>query len=73
MTDLPPHIVTIGDKGIPEPKDTLPRWIEKLEIEILRKTLLEYEGNISKVAKKLGIGRATIYRKAKKYNLPISR
>jgi len=71
--DLPPHIVTIGKEDITDINETLPRWIEKLEIEVLRKTLLEFEGNISQVAKKLGIGRATIYRKAKKYNLPISR
>ncbi len=71
--DLPPHIVTIGKEELTGPGETLPQWIEKLEIEVLRKTLLEYEGNITQAAKKLGIGRATIYRKAKKYNLPISR
>jgi two-component system response regulator AtoC len=71
--DLPPHILAIGDEGNIEAEDSLPKWIEKLEIEVLRKTLLEYEGNISQAAKKLGIGRATIYRKAKKYHLPMSR
>ena len=45
--------------------------IEKLEEEALRQALLECEGNISQTAKKLGIGRATIYRKAKKYGLPM--
>jgi len=74
VEDLQPHIVAIGRGLAIEPSDeTLPEWIEKLEIDVLRKTLLEYEGNISKAAKKLGIGRATIYRKARKYNLPISR
>jgi DNA-binding NtrC family response regulator len=71
--DLPPHIVTFGKEGIDYPDETLPRWIERLEVEVLRKTLLEFEGNITQAAKKLGIGRATIYRKAKKYNLPISK
>jgi transcriptional regulator of acetoin/glycerol metabolism len=66
--------VAIGKGLAVEPSDeTLPEWIEKLEIDVLRKTLLEYEGNITKAAKKLGIGRATIYRKARKYDLPISR
>jgi transcriptional regulator with PAS, ATPase and Fis domain len=73
VEDLPPHILAIGQEGVTEPEESLPKWIEKLEVEVLRKTLLEYEGNISKAAKKLGIGRATIYRKAKKYRLPISR
>jgi transcriptional regulator with PAS, ATPase and Fis domain len=71
--DLPPHVATFGNETVDYPDGNLPQWIEKMEIEILRKTLLEFEGNISKAAKKLGIGRATIYRKAKKYNLPISR
>jgi len=77
--DLPPHIVMIGNERFADSidmsgeMDSLPEWIEKLEIDILRKTLLEFEGNIAQAAKKLGIGRATIYRKAKKYNLPISR
>jgi transcriptional regulator with PAS, ATPase and Fis domain len=77
--DLPPHIVMIGNErfadsiDMPEEMESLPEWIERLEIEILKKTLLEFEGNIAQAAKKLGIGRATIYRKAKKYNLPISR
>jgi DNA-binding NtrC family response regulator len=74
VEDLQPHIVAIGKGLAVEPSDeTLPEWIEKLEIDVLRKTLLEYEGNITKAAKKLGIGRATIYRKARKYDLPISR
>lgn len=71
--DLPQHIVTFGREGAGYPDETLPRWIERLEMEVLQKTLLEFEGNITKAAKKLGIGRATIYRKAKKYNLPIAK
>jgi DNA-binding NtrC family response regulator len=73
LEDLPSHLVSIGNDNIDYPDEKLPQWIEKLEVEIMRKTLLEFEGNISQAAKKLGIGRATIYRKAKKYNLPISR
>ncbi len=71
--DLPSHILTFGKEGIDYSEESLPRWIEKLEIEVLRKTLLEFEGNVTQAARKLGIGRATIYRKAKKYNLPIMR
>jgi DNA-binding NtrC family response regulator len=73
LDDIPSHIIAVGQDGPIEMEESLPKWIEKLEIEVLRKTLLEFEGNISKAAKELGIGRATIYRKAKKYRLPISR
>ena len=40
---------------------------------MLRKALLECEGNVSRAAKQLGIGRATVYRKARKFGLPIAK
>ena len=69
--DLPTSVRSLGEKKIYETDNTLSSWIEKLEEEALRQALLECEGNISQTAKKLGIGRATIYRKAKKYGLPM--
>jgi len=69
--DLPASIRSLGEKKIYEADNKLSSWIEKLEEEALRQALLECEGNISQTAKKLGIGRATIYRKAKKYGLPM--
>jgi DNA-binding NtrC family response regulator len=69
--DLPGNIRSLGEKRIYESDNKLSSWIEKLEEEALRQALLECEGNISQTAKKLGIGRATIYRKAKKYGLPM--
>jgi len=67
--DLPASIRALGEKKIYESDNKLSSWIEKLEEDALRQALLECEGNISQTAKKLGIGRATIYRKAKKYGL----
>ncbi len=69
--DLPAAVRAMGEKKIYESDNTLASWIEKLEEQALREALLECEGNISQTAKKLGIGRATIYRKAKKYGLPM--
>ncbi|MFZ5517007.1 MAG: sigma-54-dependent transcriptional regulator [Candidatus Zhuqueibacterota bacterium] len=69
--ELPSAVRSLGEKKLYEADNTLSSWIEKLEEEALRQALLENEGNISKTAKKLGIGRATIYRKAKKYGLPM--
>lgn len=71
--DLPTAVRSLGEKKIYESDNTLSSWIEKLEEEALKQALLECEGNISQTAKKLGIGRATIYRKAKKYGLPITK
>jgi two-component system response regulator AtoC len=71
--DLPPNVRVMGERRVVDTSKTLNSWIEKLEEEALRKALLECEGNVSLTARKLGIGRATIYRKAKKYGLPILR
>ncbi|HDZ10800.1 MAG TPA: sigma-54-dependent Fis family transcriptional regulator, partial [Bacteroidetes bacterium] len=72
--DLPANVRAVGEKKIAEPgSGPLNSWIERLEEEALRKALLESEGNVSLTARKLGIGRATIYRKARKYGLPIVR
>jgi two-component system response regulator AtoC len=73
VNDLPPSVRVMGERRVVDTSKTLNNWIEKLEEEALRKALLECEGNVSLTARKLGIGRATIYRKAKKYGLPIVR
>ena len=71
--DLPANVRVIGERRVVDTSKTLNSWIENLEEEALRKALLECEGNVSLTARKLGIGRATIYRKAKKYGLTIIR
>ncbi|SHH78263.1 sigma 54-interacting transcriptional regulator [Clostridium grantii] len=45
--------------------------LEVLETEYIKKCLIEYKGNISKVSKKLEISRNTLYTKIKKYNIDI--
>jgi len=43
--------------------------LDEMEHELIRKTMISSEGNISEVAEKLGITRQTLYNKLKKYNL----
>jgi len=43
--------------------------LEEMEYELVRKTLIAQEGNMSETAEKLGITRQTLYNKLKKYNL----
>ncbi len=47
----------------------IPRW-EEVEREVCRLALKLSNENISVAASQLGIGRTTLYRKLKKYNLP---
>ena len=43
--------------------------INELESVAIEKAISEYNGNLTEAAKALGIGRATLYRKVKQYNL----
>ena len=43
--------------------------LENAESEIIRFAIEKYNGSISKIARKLGIGRSTLYRKLREYGL----
>jgi DNA-binding NtrC family response regulator len=45
------------------------RKLEELETEIIRLAIGRYEGRMSEVARRLGIGRSTLYRKLKELGL----
>ena len=45
------------------------RKFEELESEIIRLAITRYDGHMSEVARRLGIGRSTLYRKLKEYGL----
>lgn len=43
--------------------------LEQVEKETIKKALIKYQGNLSKAATELGLGRSTLYRKMNKYGL----
>ncbi|MBV9571974.1 MAG: sigma-54-dependent Fis family transcriptional regulator [Alphaproteobacteria bacterium] len=45
------------------------RKLEEIEIEMIRMAISRYEGHMSEVARRLGIGRSTLYRKLKELGL----
>ena len=45
------------------------RKFEELESEIIRMAITRYDGHMSEVARRLGIGRSTLYRKLKEFGL----
>jgi DNA-binding NtrC family response regulator len=45
------------------------RKLEELEAEIIRMAITRYDGRMSEVARRLGIGRSTLYRKLKELGL----
>jgi len=45
------------------------RRLEELESEVIRMAISRYEGHMSEVARRLGIGRSTLYRKLKEFGL----
>lgn len=49
--------------------DAKVRTINELESIAIENAIYEYGGNLTEAAKALGIGRATLYRKVKQYNI----
>ena len=49
-----------------EPINTVDKNLAQMEIELLRKVLVEENYNYTKAAKRLGIHRTTLWRKLKK-------
>lgn len=47
--------------------------INELESVAIERAIFEFKGNLTEAAKALGIGRATLYRKVKQYNLDPSK
>lgn len=62
---------THGGGMSPESKSV--STINDLESMAIQNAIFEYKGNLTEAAKALGIGRATLYRKVKQYNIDPSR
>ena len=45
------------------------RKLEEMEAEMIRMAIARYQGHMSEVARRLGIGRSTLYRKLKDFGL----
>lgn len=45
------------------------RKIDEVESEIIRMAILRYDGRMAEVARRLGIGRSTLYRKLKGFGM----
>lgn len=61
--DIPSH------SSLPEPEAEVPETIGMAEAKAIKAALEKYDGNLSLVAKALGISRPTLYNKLKKYGL----
>ena len=59
-----------GELGIPAVTDQGEiRSLESMEADMIRLTLGRYRGHMTEVAKRLGIGRSTLYRKMREFGL----
>jgi transcriptional regulator with PAS, ATPase and Fis domain len=56
-----------NNEGLPEPGSLT---LEEMEKEMIIKTMERYRGNISKVAKALGLSRGALYRRFEKHGIP---
>ena len=76
--DVVPHTVEVapqsgsgkGSLGIPAVNETGDiRSLEAMEADMIRLALGRYRGHMTEVAKRLGIGRSTLYRKMREFGL----
>ena len=59
-----------GELGIPAVTDQGEiRSLESMEADMIRLALGRYRGHMTEVAKRLGIGRSTLYRKMREFGL----
>ena len=61
---------TMAEDALPllTPQGDMRQMIE-IEEEVIRRAILHYDGQMSEVARKLGIGRSTLYRKLKEFGI----
>ncbi|WP_422485603.1 sigma-54-dependent Fis family transcriptional regulator [Gudongella sp. DL1XJH-153] len=57
--------------SVPAMKVVSDRTLEDIEADHIKRILKKYDGNITLVSKKLGIGRNTLYRKIEKYDIGV--
>jgi DNA-binding NtrC family response regulator len=81
VTEVAPHVVS---EARSEPQPASPyvlgtidpsghmRKLEEIEAEMIRFAIARYDGHMSEVARRLGIGRSTLYRKLKDLGLETS-
>jgi two-component system response regulator HydG len=70
VAPLPPAAAAVEEPA-PGIDDGKVRKMSEYEPELMLRALAETRGNVSEAAKRLGIGRATFYRRAKRYDLPL--
>ncbi len=54
---------------IPTPAAAGVQKMDQLEAHAIENAIIQYKGNLTEAAKALGIGRATLYRKVKQYQI----
>jgi two-component system response regulator HydG len=67
MSDLPSNLHYGTSERVPDSNEILP--LDELERRAILKTLRETSGDKLAAARMLGIGKTTLYRKLKQYNM----
>ncbi|HVY68674.1 MAG TPA: sigma-54 dependent transcriptional regulator [Verrucomicrobiae bacterium] len=66
-------VVRAGDLGLQAPRDDSRRLedmsLEEVEAHLIKRTLVRFDGNVSKAAEALGLSRSAFYRRLQKHGL----
>ncbi len=63
------NVLAFKSQSNPQRSHKKVQSLEELESVAIENAIHEYRGNLTEAAKALGIGRATLYRKVKQYNI----
>lgn len=74
--DIPPVVSVAANDSAPMPIALFDgsgdmRALEDIEKDVLQLAMNHYEGHMSQISRKLGIGRSTLYRKVREYELSV--
>jgi DNA-binding NtrC family response regulator len=67
--EVKPHVSEVQPHGFSIFKAGQLREFDALEQDIYKQAMAHYAGNVSEVARKLGVGRSTLYRKLSQYGM----
>lgn len=71
-TELPFRVESLRNDRIISLREARQKWVEQFERKYLIDLLNQYNGNISRVARRAGVHRMTIYRMLKNYDITIT-
>lgn len=70
--EMSPPAIALGNIRVSHQADNNQKTLEDVEIQTITACFEQFDGNISRISRQLGISRTTLYSKIRKYNLAVN-